>query len=160
MSHNWEGVESLGPYYHLPILIPIAIFGARVLVSLARSRQRLLAVTVGAMIALTLIALPDKQRINSRATAEYRAAATAIEESSLDHAILFLPYRGESGFLDLVPFLHNRPDLDQPVLYAEDRGAEANRELLTHFAGRQGFVLERSPAVVTGHAGTYRVRQV
>jgi hypothetical protein len=94
------------------------------------------------MGALTVVALPDKISINDRTTADFRAAQRAVRDAGLDDAILFLPLRGESGFLSVTPFLENRPDLDQPVLYAEDCGAGADALVLARFPGRRGYRLD------------------
>jgi hypothetical protein len=46
-----------------------------------------------------------------------------VNDAHLDHAVLFMSDRGESGFESASPFLENGPTLRQPVVYALDDGA-------------------------------------
>jgi hypothetical protein len=120
----------------------VALFGAASLVALARRRPPVAFLAVLAMVALTASAVPDKVRRNGEVRDEYARVAAVIDDAHLDSAVLFLPLRGNAGFLDLAPFLRNRSDLDQPVLYAEDRGTGENNRLLAYFPDRRGYVLD------------------
>lgn len=158
MSHNWPGVQLLGPFYHLPVLVPIAVFGADRLVALFVRSRPLGALTVVAMLALTAVAIPDKVDANRRRTDEYARAERAVDTAVAGAtAVVFLPYRGDSGFLDLLPSRTNPPDLDQRVLYAEDRGRDADLALLAAFPGRRGYVLDYT-APDGGRPAAYEVR--
>jgi hypothetical protein len=83
-------------------------------------------------------------------TAEYRAVQRVVEDAGLDHALLFLPERGDLGFESDTPFLQNDPSLQQPVLYAEQRGA-ADLALAARFPDRSPYRLsqdDEGPPVV------------
>jgi hypothetical protein len=74
------------------------------------------------MVALTALAVPDKVAGNLGVRDDYRALQRFLEAQDLDRGVLLLPARGDLGFESTSPFLENDPSLDQPVLYAEDRG--------------------------------------
>lgn len=142
MSHNWDGVQTLGPFYHLPLVVPLVVFGGAGLVRLVERRRAAGGAAVVALVAVTAWAVPDKVARNDAVTERYRAAAAAVDAADLDDAILFAARRGESGFLSDTPFLENQPDLDQPVLYAVDCGPTADQAVLARFPGRSGFRLD------------------
>jgi hypothetical protein len=66
--------------------------------------------------------VPDKVTANAAVRDGYRAVQRFVATAHLTDAVLLLPRRGDLGFLSDTPFLENDPSLDQPVLYAEDRG--------------------------------------
>ena len=157
----WPGVQTLGPFYHLPVIVPLVVFGAagaRALwdgsTRLGQGRGRLLLgglTVVG--LALTATAVPDKVEANAEIRDDYARTARFVEDLDLDDAILFLPRRGDSGFLSSTPFLENAIDLDQPVLYAEER-AEDDFELLDRYPDRSVHRLTEDlrPGETTGGA--------
>ena len=144
MSHLWQGVQTFGPFYHLPVVVPLVLFGAYGLVDLWR-HPRYRAVGVGVavtLVAVTATSYGPKIAANDRVTDEHRMIAAQVDALDLDNAILFLPRRGNQGYRDPAPFLENRPDLRQPVLYADDRGA-ANIELIERYPDRRPFRLSQ-----------------
>ena len=143
MSVRWPGVQTLGPYYHLAVLVPLAILGARGFVLLWRGtgRQRGIAwaaALTGAL--LTGLALPPKIEANAEIRDGFQDIRDELDALRLTDAVLVVPARGNDGFLSPTPFLENSPDLDQPVLYAEDRRAE-NFALFDRFADRRVYQL-------------------
>jgi dolichyl-phosphate-mannose-protein mannosyltransferase len=155
MSHLWLGVQSLGPYYHLPVLVPLVTFGAAALCRLWRRSspwaRRLSAVVITSMVVLTAVALPDKVAANASIRDDYRTVQRFVDGHHLRDAVLLLPRRGDLGFDSSAPFLENDPSLHQPVLYAEDRGAE-NFALVDRYPGRSLYRLseETAPGETTG----------
>jgi hypothetical protein len=155
MSLLWNGLQSLGPYYHLPVLVPLATFGAASLCTLWRRSSAwarpLSGVLVTSMVVLTALALPDKVAVNGAIRDDYRAVQRFVDSRQLRDAVLLLPRRGDLGFVSSTPFLENDPSLNQPVLYAEDRGAE-NFELLDRYPGRSLYRLSEdlAPGETTG----------
>ena len=138
ISAQWEGLELFGPFYWLPVVVPLAVLGAAGLTWVARRTawgRPAAAVLVAAMVALTAPAVPDPVAGNRAVTAEYRAVQRAVAAAELDDALLFLPRRGDLGFESDSPFLQNQPSLRQPVLYAEQRGA-ADLALAERFPDR------------------------
>jgi hypothetical protein len=123
MGTQWQGLALFGPFYWLPVVVPLVVFGAAGLVRVAR-RGRLPAAVLGAaMLVLTGLAVPGPVAGHRAVTAEYRAVQQVVADAGLDDALLFLPRRGDQGFVSDTPFLQNDPSLRQPVLYAEQRGA-------------------------------------
>jgi hypothetical protein len=130
MSALWPGLQTFGPFYHLPVVVPLVVFGAAGIVALSRAARgaaarwaRPLAVVPAvAMVALTAVAVPDEVSANLSVRDDYRALQRFVADDDLGRAVLLLPWRGDVGFDSTSPFLENTPALDQPVLYAEDRG--------------------------------------
>jgi hypothetical protein len=157
----WPGVQTLGPFYHLPVIVPLVVFGAaggRALwdgrTRLGEGRGRLLLAGLAVVgVGLTATAVPDKVEANAEIRDDYARTARFVADLELDDAILFLPRRGDSGFLSSTPFLENAIDLDQPVLYAEER-AEDDFELLDRYPDRAAHRLTEDlrPGETTGGA--------
>lgn len=127
MSDRWPGVETLGPFYHLAVLVPVVLLGAYGLDVLLRGttlQRRLAMGAAGIGMVLTVLALSPKIEANAEVRDEFEALDDQVDALRLRDAVLVLPARGNDGFMSPTPFLENRPDLDQSVLYAEDRGAE------------------------------------
>src|SRR4051812_36992816 len=130
MSHFWPGIQDFGPFYLLPVVVPLVVFGAAGLVVVGRMARTaaprwarpLAAVVVAAMVVLTVSAVPDKVAGNLAVRDDYRALQRFVDGHDLGRAVLLLPFRGDLGFEGTSPFLENDASLDQPVLYAEDRG--------------------------------------
>ncbi|MGY1623878.1 hypothetical protein ACI789_16900 [Geodermatophilus sp. SYSU D00965] len=155
MSSLWPGVALFGPYYHLPVVLPLVVFGAAGLAWLGRragaAPRALTAGVVAAMVLLTALAVPDKVAGNAAVRDDLRAAQRFVAGQHLDSAVLLLPRRGDLGFLDTMPFLQNDPGLEQPVLYAEMRGP-GDLALLDRFPDRTLYRLNEDlpPGAMTG----------
>jgi hypothetical protein len=159
MSQFWPGIQDFGPFYLLPVVVPLVVFGAAGLVALGQAARattarwpRPLAVVLGlAMVALTAFAVPDKVAGNLAVRDDYRALQRFVDGHDLGRAVLLLPSRGDLGFESTSPFLENDPSLDQPVLYAEDRGG-ADFELVDDHPDRALYRLtqELPPGRTTG----------
>jgi hypothetical protein len=138
VTHLWRGAQTLGPFYEFPVIVPIVVLGACGIAHaydhLPRKRSLLLVATA-AMVAWTAVALPPKIDENRDVTNDYRATQRVVRDLRLQNAILFLPLRGNLGFLSPAPFLENDPSLDQSVLYAEDRAGD-DFLLLDRYPGR------------------------
>ena len=138
MSTGWPGVQTLGPFYHLAVLVPVAILGAQGFDLLWRRQGTARRVGVAAVlagVALTAVGLPPKLEANAEVRDGFREVDDQVAALGLNSAVLVVPQRGNKGFTSPAPFLENRPDLDQPVLYAEDRRA-GNFELFDRFTDR------------------------
>ncbi|MCU1345591.1 MAG: hypothetical protein JWL70_1857, partial [Acidimicrobiia bacterium] len=163
MSYNWKGVQSFGPFYHLPMLVPGVIFaadGAFWLAGWLRRRHlgAVMPVLALGLAVLTLLTIGDKAKYSDRATRDYRAAQRAVRQADLSDAVLFLPLRTEGGFLSVTPFLTNDVSLKQSVLYAQDCGTDADRDLLSRFPGRTGYRFVIVEGSRPPRAGRYEVR--
>jgi hypothetical protein len=150
ISAQWEGLELFGPFYWLPVVVPLVVFGAAGLAVVVRRGRVPAAVVVAAMVGLTALAVPGPVTGNRAVTEQYRAVQRVVEDAGLDDALLFLPERGDLGFESDTPFLQNDPSLQQPVLYAEQRGA-ADLALAARFGERSPYRLsqdDEGPPVV------------
>jgi hypothetical protein len=139
ISDLWAGLETLGPYYHLPVLVPLTTFGAAALVALWRRMPKaarpLVAAGVAGLVVLTATAVPGPVAANLAIRDDYRAVQRFVDRQHLGSAVLLLPRRGNLGFISSTPFLENSPSLRQPVLYAEERGAK-DFELVDRYPDR------------------------
>jgi 4-amino-4-deoxy-L-arabinose transferase-like glycosyltransferase len=59
----WPGARTMGPFYHLPLLIPVALFGASGVTALGERSRALGALTVCALAAITLATATSHGRI-------------------------------------------------------------------------------------------------
>ncbi|MEA3077642.1 MAG: hypothetical protein QOF60_2550 [Actinomycetota bacterium] len=117
VAHYWRGAATLGPFYHLPVLVPLVILAAA---GWPKAKHAAVAI---AMAAVTLAWLPVKVADNQRVTAAYRRAQRAAARVE-QPAVLLIADHGDRGYDSWTPFLANGTDLDrQPVVYAEDRPA-------------------------------------
>jgi hypothetical protein len=121
----WPGVQTMGPFYHLALLIPLTLFGAAGLVALFdRTRAGTVALVV-IMLVVTGFGFNGQVQRNLQVTDQYRAAKLIVdhvEQAPKPHALLFLEDAGDLGYESAAPFLENKPDLNQPVVFAVDNG--------------------------------------
>ena len=137
-----NGRKLIGPHYYMALLIPTVVFAAVALDRLALRRKSLATLVFVSMIAATMIEMPDKIDRNDHFTDAYRAEQAAIDSVVDDRAIVILPITPDGSYL-LHPrgWLTNDLDLDDPILYAADRGAE-NIELSRRFSDRRLYRLQ------------------
>ncbi len=118
----WPGTSTLGPFYHLALLIPITLFGAAGLVALfERTRAGTLAL-VAVMLVTTAAGISTKIDRNRPITDQYQATKRLVEGARVGRAVLFMEDRGNYGFASAAPFLENQPGLAQPIVYAAESG--------------------------------------
>jgi hypothetical protein len=131
------------PHYIAPVTVPIVFLTVESLRGLASLRIR--GARVGAVLAAGLIAAhvvgnarligiyvtggPDPQWYRER-----QGMITALEEQGGEHLIL-VRYEPEHDVHE--EWVFNAADIDgAPIVWARDKGAESNRDLLAHFARR------------------------
>jgi hypothetical protein len=61
-------------------------------------------------------------------------------------AVVFMEFPEADADYYTSGFIHNDPLLRAPILYARHRGIPEDRQCLTHFPGRRGYLLIYSPA--------------
>jgi hypothetical protein len=150
MTEHWPGARTLGSFYHLPLLVPLCILAAAAVFTLG-PKQRVVA--AAAAVAVTAATLPGHVSANVDVRNDYRATAAAVERAVTEEpALLLIHRRGNLGFVSGTPFLENGPDLDQPVLYAEDRGPEV-LPLLDRYPGRRVYRLNQDSLGLTATGG-------
>jgi hypothetical protein len=118
----WPGARTMGPFYHLALLIPLAIFGAAGLGAVIDRSRVIGAVTVALLVAITAVSAGSKIDRNREVKRDQRAVQLLVARADLGRAVLFMDDRGTLGFESAAPFLENTPALDRPVVYAADDG--------------------------------------
>ncbi len=136
----WPGSDTMGPFYHLPILVPLALLGAAGLGAILDRNRVLGVVTLLVLVAVTAASVGAKVDRNQVVTRRYQAVEKLVDQAHLKHAVLFVEDRGANGFESASPFLENRPSLGQSVIYALDDGA-ADLAVMDRFPNRTGAVM-------------------
>lgn len=141
------GVGLFGPQYYLPALAPLAVLVAAGLLDVWRRRRTAAVLVAVAMLAVTLVRLPERidanRRVSARQVAEVGAVAAAVDGP----AVVVVPSERDGPWIGHPRAqLLNDVDLEAPVLYAADNGGR-NLALADRFADRDLFRLEwRRPA--------------
>jgi len=118
----WPGSRTMGPFYHLGLLVPLTLFGAAGLAFIVDRNRALGVVVFALLLVVTLIAIVPELDRNREVTRQYLAVQRMVSNAHLVNAVLFMEDRGANGFESASPFLENRPALDQSVIYALDDG--------------------------------------
>jgi 4-amino-4-deoxy-L-arabinose transferase-like glycosyltransferase len=144
---RWEGPWRVGPFYYLPVLAPLAVLGAGGFARLWRFDRRLSGLALVGMVSVSGLVLVRTLDAQAEASEGLRALHAPLEENRLDHAIVFLPRYVPQL---MVPFSRARnPSFDQEVVWALDRGDEANLRALDLFPTRKPYLLtEGAPGVL------------
>jgi hypothetical protein len=119
----WPGSATMGPFYHLPLLIPLALLGAAGLTTLFQRSRALASIAVALLVIVTVATAGVRIDRNRTITHQYQAVHRLVTDAHLGRAVLFVSDRGQDGFESASPFLENQPSLRQSVLYAIDDGA-------------------------------------
>ena len=128
----------LGPFYYLPVLIPLAILGAQGLKNLFK-RNPQLAQFLGVIMILVNCGLLWWHLAQAYAhTRENQLIYRPFVEQKLDQALVFVPPLVEPFLFSAFPYLINTPTLDGPVLYALNRDYQ-NFELLDAYPDRTAY---------------------
>ncbi|MGI9023294.1 MAG: hypothetical protein ACR2HV_08715 [Acidimicrobiales bacterium] len=116
----WEGTRYVGPFYFLPVILPLALFGGRGLVDVFR-RQRLAGVLItGAIVVLSATALVGILRDNVGFTRQNRSLAQLVDRHGPDQLVfttLPTPF-----LMHPTAVVANRWDAGGPIVYAVERG--------------------------------------
>jgi hypothetical protein len=135
----------LGPFYHLPLLLPTAAFGGLAVVRaaewirprvIALDGHRALAVSLALLLALAGVAavtVADPVAQNRVVTDYYEDAYEPIESAEFDRALVYLPTLYGNWLAHPFQYLRNEPGFGGDVVYAQDRRVFAVRDA---FPGR------------------------
>jgi 4-amino-4-deoxy-L-arabinose transferase-like glycosyltransferase len=117
----WRGTRYVGPFYFLPVVVPVAVLGARALGDLSRWRRGAAAVAGVAIVTVTgatMAALVDDNRAFTRRNEAIVDLVDSPEGSpKLVFAAMPTPFLMHES-----PVIANRWDLSGPVVYALARG--------------------------------------
>ncbi len=158
----------LGPYYHVPLLLPTAAFGGLALVRAtkwmlprltAMDGYRALAASLALTLALSGIAgvagftVADPVDQNRVVTDYYDEAYEPIESAEFDRALVYLPTPHGNWLAHPFQYLRNDPDFGGDVVYAQDRRVFAVRDAfpdrILHRFGYRGEWVPPSGDTVT-----------
>jgi len=129
-------ISFLGPYYHLPLVVPTAAFGAYALVAgwrrLASSRAGerdhpdpgtvAAVVVVGAVfVLLSASAVAAPLSANAEVTDQYERAYEPIEQRTFENALVFLPRPYGDWLNHPLQALRNDPGYDGDTVYALEK---------------------------------------
>ena len=132
----WVGRRDYGPFYYLPMLVPLAVATADGLAGLARrSRIAALVVAVGLVAMLPASIAPKARR------AEKHNAAVGREVRMVERlprqSLVILPASNEGPWmLHVRGYFRNPPGLDRGRLFAADHGVD-NLSLFDRFPDRE-----------------------
>jgi hypothetical protein len=127
----------LGPYYHLDLLVPVAVFGGAGAVALVRrghalARRRLSPSEARGLVLVALVAsapavgaaevavLADPVRENAERTGNLAATYDPFEGREFDRALVFTPDPYGDWQAHPFQYLRNDPGLDGPAVYATE----------------------------------------
>ena len=136
----WVGRRDYGPFYYLPMLVPLGVAVADGLHGLAR-RSRVVAVLV---VAALLATLPPALAPKHRRAVKHNAAVArelALVDRLPDRSVVIIPASNDGPWmLHVRGYFRNPPDLDADRLYAADAGT-SNVDLVDRFPDRPLFQL-------------------
>ncbi|HUP71756.1 MAG TPA: glycosyltransferase family 39 protein [Acidimicrobiales bacterium] len=139
--YGWPGVVYFGPFYHLALLIPIALFTALGIVELFSRHRALGWAALAILVVATGAGLSPKVRPNREVTEAFEQRAAGLEALQVDRGIVFLEGRSVSGWSGLVPFLQNTPAVDGRYVVAQDNGT-GNFDVLDRFPDRTPIMFQ------------------
>ena len=145
---SWGGPFHLGPYYWMPVLLPLAVLAAagwEVLETRDRVVSRL---ALAGMALLAGAVTVDAVSTGREFTSSDRKVWAAVDDASPSRAIVFLQERQLGHPIQLATNGGDRPGGD--VVWALDRGPCRNDAVVQAFPGRRAYVLLMS--------GRYRAR--
>lgn len=142
VSLLWSGLRYLGPFYWMPILVPLVLVGVAGLRVLRRQRPALATAALVVMIVADAAALPFVLTNNYHYTTQARRLYAGLRASPAHGRRLILLPAGEGPWLlHPLALLHNDPYLRNPDIYAVDRGSH-NFDVVEQFPDRWPFQLE------------------
>ena len=138
VAEIWNGLDYLGPFYYIPLLIPIILLGMRGVSYVFSKKQTAAVVLVSAMFAVDLLLVFDHISKNYRYTQENRAIYEPFLNQEISNALVFVPPLYGPFLLHPFGYLSNSPSLDGPLLFALDHGSE-NLDLMERYPDRQPY---------------------
>ena len=131
----------LGPFYFLPVLVPVAFVAAKSFGDLWRRDRLIGGSTFAGMLFVSGYLLFKVFQVNLQLTAEDRKVYTPITDARLDGALVFLPPLYGPQLLHPFAYLQNDAEYDGRTVYALDRGERQNLDLLEDFPSRDLYRL-------------------
>jgi len=138
-STQWGGPWRFGPFYWLPIIVPLSILGAAGFARLWRTDRQLGVATVVAMTVMSALLVGMAIRAHGSFTQHERHLYTApVAAARLRHAVVFVPPL--QGTWLLQPFeMARNASFDSPVIWAIDRGPSDDLAVMDRFPDRAAY---------------------
>lgn len=139
-SLQWSAPYRIGPYYYTAMLTPLAILGAATFDRLWEARRRIAVICLVAMLGFSAFVVKKAGDDVAPYNEVRRGLYEPLLHRRLDQAIVFLPRLTRTWMLTH-PYAvaRNSPDFSGDVVWALDRGPEANRKVLTEFPDRVAY---------------------
>ncbi|HEX2063072.1 MAG TPA: glycosyltransferase family 39 protein [Acidimicrobiales bacterium] len=129
----------LGPFYFLPVLIPMSLFATKGFSVLWGSDRPMARLAFAAMAVASGYLLVKAVDVNLRLTEDDRRLYASVTEPPRHPAVVFVPPLYGPHLLHPFAWLRNEPDYDGTTVWALDRGDSANLALLDDMPGRAGY---------------------
>ncbi len=140
----WGGVRYVGPFYFVPVVVSLAVLGARGLGEVARWRPAAAGLVGVAVVAMTAVTMADVVGDNRAFTRHNRAlvdlVARADGASKLVYAAMPTPF-----LMHPSPVIANRWDLSGPLVYALP-GGDRDLDVARRYPGRAYYRLDLQAA--------------
>jgi hypothetical protein len=138
---RWGGPERLGPFYYLPVLTPLSLLAARGFSRLWSRRRLIAGLMLLSMLGFSATTVTGAVEANRPYVEGRRQLYRPLSGVPLQNAVVFLPRVGGARLISPYALARNEPTYDGPVVWAVDRGARSNLEVLREFPGRVPYRL-------------------
>jgi len=136
----WVGRRDYGPFYYLPMLVPMAIGVGGGFAALARRSRPVAALVAVALVATLPASIAPKYRRAERHNAAVAREIRLVEDLPRP-SLVFLPVSNDGPWmLHIRGYFRNPPDLRSDRLYAADNGG-FNLDLLDRFPDHTPYQL-------------------
>jgi hypothetical protein len=135
----WGGTRYLGPFYFLPVLLPLCLLAARSIVDLLDRRRALGVVLCAAVTVASVAVTANAIRDNLGFTAQNRALVRLVDRPGKTDRLV-LASMPTPFLMHPTPVLANRWDASGSVVYAV-AGGDRDVDVVSRFAGRTAYRL-------------------
>jgi hypothetical protein len=129
----------LGPFYFLPVLVPVTFLAASSFGRLWGLDRPMACLALAGMVAVSGYLLVKALEVNLQLTHEDRRLYAPLAAPRRARSLVFLPPMYGPQLLHPFAWLRNDPGYDGATVYALDRGDEADLALLRDFPGRAPY---------------------
>jgi hypothetical protein len=156
-STQWGGPWRFGPFYWLPIVVPLSILGAAGFARLCRADRHLAVGALLAMTAMSALLLVMAIRAHGPFTQHERRLYTApVAASRLHHAVVFVPPL--QGPWLLQPFeMARNVSFNAPVIWAIDRGSSDDLAVMARFPDRAAYRVVAPDLISVSHLERFTI---
>jgi hypothetical protein len=131
----------LGPFYFLPVLVPLTLLAGRGFTALWRHDRVMAGTSLVVMAAVSGYLLARAVGVNLDLTADDRRLHAAVADADLGRSIILLPPLYGPTLLHPFAWFWNTPEDDARTIYALDRGDAENLALLRDHPDRTPYRL-------------------